>query len=315
MADPGPKPTPEEILIDAGSLTVGGLDYGEPGGDRSANPILMTHGQADSAWSLDPLARHLAGRYRVVSVDLRGHGRSDRGPYTLPHLIGDLRGVCETLELDRPIVIGHSLGGQAVAQFCGVYPEIPEAAVLIESLGPPPRASQALDPAERDRRWTRIRSEMVRTPAAARPQADLAAAIERFRAMHPLLDAEQAAFLVEKNTRPDDDGVRVWWRHDPASRDWLAGHDHDRAEQRWQGITCPVKVVLGAEAYERFWSRSSMAVDELAGPMSETELARRMANFADATVEEVPGAGHMVHYDRPDELNRIVHDFLVSIGR
>ena len=73
-----PGEMPEEILIDAGALTVGGLDYGRPADGSSARPVLMTHGQADSAWSLDPLARHLADRYRVVSVDLRGHGRSDR---------------------------------------------------------------------------------------------------------------------------------------------------------------------------------------------------------------------------------------------
>lgn len=59
-------PHPEEILIDAGALTVGGLDYGDPPGVDDATPVLMTHGQADSAWSLDPLARHLGDRYRIV---------------------------------------------------------------------------------------------------------------------------------------------------------------------------------------------------------------------------------------------------------
>lgn len=307
---------PQERLIDAGALTVGALVYGDADGPS----VLMTHGQADSAWSLDPLARHLSDRFRVITVDLRGHGRSDRGAYTLPHLIGDLVGVCEALSLVDPIVIGHSLGGQAAAQFCGVYPEIPRAAILIESLGPPPRVDeQRLTPEAQDRRWTRMRAEMVRVPARSRAQPSLAAAIDRFRQLHPLLDAERAAFLVEKNTRPsepgeDGDPQARWWRHDPLTRDWLAGHDHDKAEARWQGITCPVQIVLGADAYERFWSQGLNTGQAMDGPMSDDELARRMSKFADGRVEVVAGAGHMVHYDRPDELNRIIDRFLKEIG-
>ena len=158
-----------------------------------------------------------------------------------------------------------------------------------------------------------MRVELVRRPARSRPQPDLASAIKRFREVNPLLDAERAAFIVEKNTMETEDGGRLW-RHDPANRDWLAGHDHDRAEQRWQGATCPIQVVLGVDAYETFWSRSIMRSDNPTGPMSPEETARRMANFADGRLSELEGAGHMVHYDRPDELNRIVGKFLDEIA-
>lgn len=300
---------PVERLIDAGAVRLGALDYGNPDGP----PVLLTHGVADSAWSLDPLARALADAYHVISLDLRGHGRSDWGAYTLPHLVGDLVGACETLDLQSPILIGHSLGGQAVAQFCGLYPDLPRAAVLIEAIGPPPRTLERVDPPRYEREWTRMRVDLIRRPARHRRQPDLASAIARFQEANPLLDRERAAFIVEKNTRAAEGGGRIW-RHDPKVRDWLAGHDHGRAEQRWQGITCPVQVVLGSHAWEWFWSRSRVLSDDLEGPMSAEEIGRRMANFADARLTTVAGAGHMVHYDQPHELSRVVSDFLAEVA-
>lgn len=301
----GPLNEPIETRIDAGALTLGALLYGS----ASAPPVLMLHGQSDSAWSMDSVARALADRYRVISLDLRGHGNSDWGSYTLLHMIGDLVGVVETLDLVAPIIIGHSLGGQVAAQFCGVYPEIPRAAVLIESLGPPPHRLARTDPEAHERHYSRTRVERVRQRARSRPLANLAEAVERIRTLHPGLDAERAALLADKGTSERPDGSREW-RFDPASRDWVAGHDHDRAEQRWRGVTCPVHVVLGRDAWDRFWKLSLPFSEELEGPFTDEEVARRLSNFADVSCAQVADAGHMVHYDQPLELNASIARFL-----
>ena len=153
--------------------------------------------------------------------------------------------------------------------------------------------------------------ERVRTKARNRPLADLAEAVDRFRATHPLLDPERAALLAEKATRERSDGTREW-RFDPASRDWIAGHDHGRAEQRWRGVTCPVLVVLGADAWDRFWKPRMTFSTDLEGPMSAEEIERRLSNFADHRHVIIEGAGHMVHYDRPMELNETIAEFLAD---
>lgn len=296
---------PRESRIDAGALSVGALEYGDP----EAPPVLMTHGLAESAWSLDLLARALAEDHRVISLDLRGHGRSDWGAYTLVHFVGDLVGVCEALELVQPVVIGHSLGGQAIAQLCGLFPDLPRAAVLIEALGPPPRTKARTDPDGHEREWTRMRVELVRRQAQHRAQSDLDAAVERFLRAHPLLDPARGRFLVEKNTKELVDGSREW-RHDPECRDWLAGHDHGRAEQRWGGVSCPVQILLGNDSWDTFWSKSLMQADDLEGPMSPEEMARRVGLFANATLVQMEGAGHMIHYDCPDDLETVVASFV-----
>lgn len=303
----GAKSEPVEARIDSGSLHLGALLYG----DESAPPVVIMHGQADSAWSMDAVARPLADRYRVISLDLRGHGASDWGAYTLLHLVGDLYGVIEQLELVDPIMIGHSLGGQATAQFCGLYPEIPRAAVLIEAIGPPPHRLARVDPDAHERTWSRMRVERIRTRASHRPSADLAEAVARFQRAHPGLEPERAAFLAEKSTVALDDGMRLW-RFDPSSRDWIAGHDPGRAEQRWLGITCPVQVILGAEAWERYWKRAIADSEQLEGPLSEAELQRRLAKFTDHDFVSIAGAGHMVHYDQPAALNTAIAAFLAD---
>jgi pimeloyl-ACP methyl ester carboxylesterase len=277
---------------------------------------MMFHGHADSAWSLDPLARALAASHRVFSFDLRGHGRSDWGAYTLAHFVGDMRGVVESLDLVDPIVVGHSLGGQAASQFAGTFPEIPRALVLIEALGPPPNRRERDEPGAYQRSYFRHVAELVRQPPRSRTMETLDHAVARFLNAHPLLDAERAAFLVDKATIEGPDGSRQW-RFDPASRDWLAGHDHDRAEQRWQGVTCPTLVVLGADSWERFWRPTMIMSADLDGPLRGAELDRRLGLFANAAsleYVEIEGAGHMVHYDRPTELNDVVTDFLARLA-
>lgn len=300
--------TPTQGRIDAGALSLGFLAYGST--DRQ--PIVMFHGLSDSAWSLHPLAEALAKDYQVFSFDLRGHGLSDWGAYTLHHLVGDIRGVVEALELVDPIVIGHSLGGQAASQFCGLYPDLPRALVLIEALGPPPNRRRRTEPIKFQLEYDRNLVETVRRPARSRPHASIDAAVDRFRDAHPLLDPAHARLIVEKGTKEMADGS-VEWRFDPETKDWLAGHDHERAEQRWQGVTCPTFVVQGGDAWERFWQTRMIMSEDLEGPISDAELNRRLGLFSEVEHVVVEGAGHMVHYDKPEELIQLVGDFVKRV--
>lgn len=281
-------------------------------GENNAETIVLLHGWADSAWSMDTVAQPLAATHRVVSVDLRGHGRSDRGPYNMIHLIGDLVGVFDSLDASSPIVMGHSLGGQVAAQFCGLYPGLASALVLIEGMGPPAHRLAASEPDELERMSARMQVERVRARPTDRAVADLVAATERLSIAHPLLDPARAAFLAERNTAVGDDG-QLRWRHDPASRDWLNGHSGDLAAIRWRGITCPVMVINGAEAHARYWKFLSEHPDDYPEPLAGDALAARLANFQDVRYEEIVGAGHMLPYDKPDALNDVIARFVAEM--
>jgi pimeloyl-ACP methyl ester carboxylesterase len=88
-----------------------------PGQGRTA---VLVHGSGLCASTWTPIADALATRFRVLAVDLRGHGDSDKpdGHYTWPEVVGDLPGFIDALRLEDILLVGHSRGG-GVAAFAG----------------------------------------------------------------------------------------------------------------------------------------------------------------------------------------------------
>lgn len=107
---------------------------------RDAPSLLLAHGLTDSAECWDPVASVLALSYDVVRYDARGHGASDRASdYSVDRNTADLVGLARALRLDRPVLVGHSMGSNhavlAAAQLevraliledPGAWPEVPE---------------------------------------------------------------------------------------------------------------------------------------------------------------------------------------------
>jgi len=93
-----------------------------------------------------------------VAVDLRGHGQSDapRQEYTIEGFADDLAWVCARLELENPVVVGHSLAGRICLALAASYPHLPLAVVAMDATIVPP-----LDRLEMMRPWI----ESLQTPA------------------------------------------------------------------------------------------------------------------------------------------------------
>ena len=86
-----------------------------PGDDRGPSLVLM-HGLGGSRRVMAKVAAHLPG-WRVVSMDLRGHGRSTTAPWDFAAAVSDVDAVVEHFGLRRPYVGGHSLGGMVALQY------------------------------------------------------------------------------------------------------------------------------------------------------------------------------------------------------
>ena len=86
-------------------------------------PIVLVHGITECRRSWDPLIAPLAREHRVVAVDLRGHGESDRlPPYDVLTMAADTHAVVEAVGAIDPFLVGHSLGGAVGTVYAAAYP-------------------------------------------------------------------------------------------------------------------------------------------------------------------------------------------------
>jgi pimeloyl-ACP methyl ester carboxylesterase len=94
---------------------------------RQRPTVVLVHGGPgvyDHSYFKPDFAR-LAGHAQVVYLDLRGHGRSawgDAAAWSFEACADDVRGFCDTVGIDRPIVFGHSMGGPIVLLYGARHP-------------------------------------------------------------------------------------------------------------------------------------------------------------------------------------------------
>jgi pimeloyl-ACP methyl ester carboxylesterase len=98
-------------------------------------PVLLVHGWCCDHSYFAPQQEHLARRHRTVAVDLRGHGASDKPvqDYTIAGFADDLTWLAHELELHRPVVVGHSLGGVIALALAARRPALPLAIAACDS--------------------------------------------------------------------------------------------------------------------------------------------------------------------------------------
>jgi pimeloyl-ACP methyl ester carboxylesterase len=105
------------------------LHYTRTGGAKP--PVVLAHGFSDDGLCWTPVAAALEPDYDVIMVDARGHGRSD-APETGygAEQAADLAEAIRALGLDKPAVLGHSMGAATALALAGLYPDLPRAILL-----------------------------------------------------------------------------------------------------------------------------------------------------------------------------------------
>lgn len=273
-------PLPRDLL--ARDLRLRLWDHGGEG-----PTVLFVHGYLDTGRSFDAVAERLRGKARVLCLDLRGHGESERagpgGSYHLLDHLKDLACVHEALAAagEAPeLLVGHSLGGNLSLLLAGTLPGAVRRLLLVDALGAPPEA-----PEEQPERLARaIEAHMRVRPFGT--FKDLEEAMDRLRSMNPGLTPEGARRMAEPVLRPDDD--------DPSRLRFPF-------DARLKG---PTPVRWPEEMWLSLCARSRAAVRVLraeSGYVPEGELlAGRLAALRGSL--RVVAGHHHLHVDAPDEV-------------
>jgi len=278
--------------ITASRLSLNIVEWGDP----QAPPLVLVHGGRDHARAWDEVARAFAPRWRVIVPDLRGHGDSEwvnDGIYQIHDHLQDLITLSRKLDLPPCPYIGHSLGGNVVTRFAGLYPDRVSRLVNIEGLGEPP--ALAAERAKRDqvvvlRDWLEKRIRLAEFEP--RPHADADALGDRMAALDAHIPRAKVMELLRLGTRANPDGS-VTLKYDPAISPAPPDLPQDVKHRLWAAITCPILLIYGAQS----WA-SNPAVDG------------RAQLFRNARVELIEGAGHWLHHDQPEIFIALVTDFL-----
>lgn len=225
--------------------------------------------------SLAPLAEVA----QVIVPDQRGHGRSDSGTpetWNLPTWAADVRGLCDVLGVDRPVILGLSFGGFVAQQYACSYPERIAGLILVSTA---PRFPAPEEVIARVREIGGDEAADAMRRDIETPSNESAAEVRRlcFAALEP-------HFITTPDVMPQ------WWPDAQRTMDL-------RPDLR--AVRCPTLVLIGEH-------------DPLNPPASGAEIAEAIPNGR-ARLEIVPDAAHRVFSDNPEHTYRCIRDFLTIL--
>ncbi len=257
--------------------TIDGIQiYYELQGAEGKPVILFLHGLGSSIRDWEFQLPHFSKNYRVLLIDMRGHGRSDKpkGPYTMPLFVRDVIALLDQLNLSQVHVVGLSMGGMIAFQMAVDFPQRLCTMTIVNS-GPAvvPRTIQ-------DKIGVWMRFVIVRVMGMRKMGETLAPRL--------FVDPDQENLRQTFITR--------WAENDPrAYLDSLRAIAGWTVEAKISGITIPTLVIASDQDYT---------------PVSAKEAY--LAKMPNARLEILPNAHHAVPVERPEPFNAAVDRFIQS---
>jgi len=253
---------------------------------HASRTIVLLHGNSANAWWWEPLAREIAPDYRLLALDQRGHGDSEWArpvAYSPANYVSDIERFVQHIapNEDKPVVVGHSMGGLNVLAFACRHPESVRGAIAIDVA--------VTSSHGRDRYLRRLKGlPMVTYP-------DLATAKARFRLMpnEGGIPDDVLHEIAEKSLARTDEG-RWTLKFD---RESFLGGDGLEVSETIKEIRIPTMLVRA--------EHSRIMTAEAA------EHAR--ASNPQAQLVTIANAHHHVILEKPTEVARVIEEFAASL--
>lgn len=243
--------------------------------DASKPTLLFLHGYLDNANSFGELLSEL-GDWQCIAVDMAGHGHSEhRGigaHYHLPDYAYDLHQIISTLELQKVVLIGHSLGAIVCSLYAATQAKELCGFIAIESCGPLSAPEETTSHQLKLCFESRVKSHSpIKHPTSM-------ASVVKARCIVSDLSEAQATTILTRNLENDESGS-LRWRTDKRLRTASAFRmTEPQANDILINITCPRILILGYQGFDKV----------------KAGVEQRIEGFNDVPIFTFDG-GHHVH--------------------
>jgi len=243
-------------------------------------PLVFLHAFPFNRTMWEPQLTALSSRFRVVTVDLRGHGESDAPlwRYTLDLFADDVSGLLDHLSIQQAVLIGLSMGGYLIFSFYRRYADRVKGLVLADTRAEPDSPEQT---AWRIRLAQRVYQEGAGAVAAEMLPKLLAPTSYQ---TNPALVQKVRAIMVDS-------------RISGIVGDLMAISERSDAVPLLSTITCPTLVLVGE-------------MDALTTPAENKRIADGISG---ARFQIIPSAGHLSNLEQPEVFSEAVRSFLETI--
>jgi pimeloyl-ACP methyl ester carboxylesterase len=277
MADPAVAQTsePQNRFVTVNGLRLHYLERGAA--DKPA--LILVHGNERHAHTFDHIAPEFTRDYRVIALDMRGHGESAWSPeaaYLVEDHVKDLAVIIQQLGLKRVTLWGNSTGGRVVQVYAGLNPSMVDR-VISEDVGPE-RPQDISDG---------FAKRAVREANGWASEEELVQELIKRAKRTPEAIVRN---LVRHGTKRRDDG-RIIWKRDPNT---VKGFVVTELWQYVSKITSPIIYVLGGAS-------------RIVPPDTQAKLK---ATLPTGQVVVMPGLGHYPNEEDTKGFLAIVNPFL-----
>ncbi len=239
--------------------------------------MIMAHGVTDYGLSWSSLAEKFQDDYDIIMYDARGHGFSEKpeSRYGLTDHVEDLVGLIKELNIEKPILFGHSMGSGIVALAGATYPDLPRAIIMED-----PALAELLKYLKEVNipQWKKL----IEADKAMGKQKLIKLARSK---RHPGWSDFEYDHWAEAKLLVNSNVVNVL--HDEAFR---------QPKQIYPKITVPT-LILKADTDE-------------ANRKKHLEIAKLLPN---GKLVHIEGAGHLVRLDKPTETEQQIRAFLTEL--
>lgn len=277
--------------------------WGNPAADQA--PLVLVHGWMDVAASWQFMVDALRADRWIIAPDWRGFGLTrEPGPapdsYWFADYLADLDLLLDHFAQERQVdLVGHSMGGNVAMMYGGVRPERIRRLVNLEGFGLP-----ATKPAQAPGRYAKWIDEIKSLHAgemALKAYDSPEGVARRLMKTNPRLGADKAAWLARQWAAPNDQGQ---WEilGDPAHK-VISAHLYqvEEALEIYRRISAPVLSVTASDDSLSQWWKGTFT---LAQYLERLQAVPRLQSAV------IADAGHMLHHDQPDDLARLIENFL-----